>query len=190
MMWRSESGIRWWTSATRPATEFSTAIIASAARPSLTAAKASSHWVQGKVAICGKTRRQARSEEAPKVPWNAILCSGIGLMRLSEKVACTLEIGRCVDLHPEPVGLDQADRDAHTALERAQLLEVFALFEHAAWEPDKALEGLPPIGVEPDMLVMRSCSPWYHCLAEIERAGRSGRVGKAGNDLVDAGIRE
>ena len=27
-----------------------------------TAAKASSNWVQGKVAICGKTRRQARSE--------------------------------------------------------------------------------------------------------------------------------
>jgi hypothetical protein len=54
-------------------------------------------------------------------------------------VACALEIGRCIDLHPEPAGLDQADRDMHSGLERAQLLEMFALFEHAARQPDKAL---------------------------------------------------
>jgi hypothetical protein len=83
------------------------------------------------------------------VPWNAIVCSiidlsglglsGIGLVRLSEQMARALEIGRCVDLHSEPVGLDQADRDMHSGLERAQLLEMFALFEHAARQPDKAL---------------------------------------------------
>src|SRR5215471_10111984 len=190
MMCRSESGIRWWTSATRPATEFSTAIIASAARPSLTAANASSNWVQGKVVISGKTRRQARSEYAPKVPWNAIVCCVIRLMHLPEQFAGANEIGRSVDLHPEPGGLDQADRDVHPGFERAQLLETLALFEHAPGQTDKALERLASIGVEPDMLVVRSFSPRHYRLAEIERACGLARVNKSSNHLVDAGIRE
>src|SRR5215469_4913393 len=73
MIWRPESGIRWWMSATRPATEFSTGIIASRARPPRTAAKASSNCAQGNVVISGKTRRQARSEYAPGAPWNEIV---------------------------------------------------------------------------------------------------------------------
>src|SRR6516162_7135387 len=77
-----------------------------------------------------------------------------------------------------------------TVLERAQLLEALALLEHAARQPDKAVEGLAPIGVEADMLVMRSLAPGYHRLAEIERAGRPSRVDKPGDDLVDAGIGE
>src|SRR5262249_4422681 len=113
-----------------------------------------------------------------------------GLMNLAEKLARALEIGRGVDLHAEPAGLDQADRDAHSGFERAQLLEAFALFEHAPWQSDKALQRLAPIGIKPDVLVMRPISPWHHRLAEIERARRLARVGKAGNHLVDAGIGE
>ena len=44
------------------ATEFSIGIIAKAARPSRTAAKASSKAAQGRVDMAGNTRRQARSE--------------------------------------------------------------------------------------------------------------------------------
>ena len=46
-MCRGEVGIRWWMSATRPAREFSMGIIARCARPSVTAAKASSKVGQG-----------------------------------------------------------------------------------------------------------------------------------------------
>ena len=41
-MCRPDVGIKWWMSATRPATELSIGIIASAARPVRTAANASS----------------------------------------------------------------------------------------------------------------------------------------------------
>ncbi len=46
-MCSGEVGIRWWMSATRPASEFSMGIIARCARPSVTAAKASSKVGQG-----------------------------------------------------------------------------------------------------------------------------------------------
>src|SRR6516225_12207822 len=114
----------------------------------------------------------------------------MGLSLMSKQFAGACEVGRGVDLNAEPRGRDQADRNAHTRFERAQLLEVLALFEHAARQLDKALEGLAAIGVEADMLVMRPFTPGHHRLAEIKRAGRSGWVGKAGDDLVDAGTRE
>src|ERR1700752_3894915 len=100
-------------------------------------------------------------------------------MRLLEKLTSALEISRRVDLHPDTVDLDQADRDAHSCFEGAQLLETLALFEHAAGQPHKPLERSTPVGVDPDMLVMRSGTPRHDSLAEIERAGRAGRVGKA-----------
>ena len=40
------------------------------------------------------------------------------------------------------------------------------------------------------MLVMRPVAPGHDRLGEIERAGRPRRVGKAGDDLVDAGVVE
>src|SRR6516225_10471865 len=112
------------------------------------------------------------------------------VLLLSEEVAGAGEVGRGVDLHPEPGGGDQADRNTHSGFERAQLLEPFALFEHAARQPDKAFEGLAAIGVEPDMLVMRPIAPGYRRFAEVQRAGWPGRVDKTGNDLVDAGVGE
>src|SRR6266436_3942606 len=102
------------------------------------------------------------------------------LMSLSQQLASAFEIGRGVDLHPEAVGLDQADGDVHARLERAQLLEMLALFEHAPRQSDEAFESLAPIGVEPDMFVMRPGTPGHNRLAEIERARRPGRIGKAG----------
>src|SRR5438128_1161219 len=114
-----------------------------------------------------------------------MVCSGMAVLRGSEKLARTFEISRGVDLDAEPASLNQADRDPHACLERAQLLEAFALFEHAARQRDEPLERLSPIGIEPDMLVMRTFAPRDDRLAEIERARRSGRVCKGGDDLVD-----
>src|SRR5215470_2476489 len=109
-------------------------------------------------------------------------------MRLLEQFAGTCEIGRVVDLYTEPTGFYQADRDVHPGFERAQLLEMLALFKNAPRQSDKALEGLASIGVEPDMLVVRPIAPRHHRLAEIERASGSGRVDKSSNHLVDASI--
>ena len=46
-----DSGIRWWMSATRPATEFSIGIMASPHSPPATAAKASSKVAQGTASL-------------------------------------------------------------------------------------------------------------------------------------------
>src|SRR5216684_4354753 len=99
-------------------------------------------------------------------------------MYRSEQCARASEIGRGIDLHPEAVGLDQADRDAHPRLERTQLLEMLALFEHTPRQSDEPFERLAPISVEPDMLVMRTLPPRHDGFAEIERPRRPGRVGK------------
>src|SRR5215472_3695273 len=111
-------------------------------------------------------------------------------MKLSKELARSLEIGWGIDLHAEPAGLDQADRDTHSSFERAQLLKAFALFEHTSWQSDKALERFAPIGVEPDVLIVRPVSPRHYRFAEVERAGRAGLISKAGDHFVDAGIRE
>lgn len=47
MIFRPEAGKRWWTSATRPAIEFSIGIMPSWATPDLMASKASSKVLQG-----------------------------------------------------------------------------------------------------------------------------------------------
>ena len=47
MMWSPEIGIRWWMSATRPATEFSIGIMPRSASPLATALSASSKVGQG-----------------------------------------------------------------------------------------------------------------------------------------------
>src|SRR5215470_10540638 len=60
-------------SATRPATELSIGIIASAARPLRTAAKASSKVAQASGAYSGYASLQAICELAPGSPWKAIL---------------------------------------------------------------------------------------------------------------------
>src|SRR5271166_2292435 len=60
-------------SATRPATELSIGIIASAARPLRTAAKASSKVAQGSGAYSGWACLHAICELAPGSPWKAIM---------------------------------------------------------------------------------------------------------------------
>src|SRR5262249_4321228 len=95
-----------------------------------------------------------------------------------------------VDLHAEPGSLDQTYGDPHPGFERAQLLETLTLLEDAARQPDKAFERRAAIGVKPDMFVMGSLAPRHRRLAEIERSRWAGRVDKAGDDLVDAGVGE
>src|SRR5579863_3511980 len=97
------------------------------------------------------------------------------------------EIGRGVDLDPEPCRVDETDRNAHPGFEGAQLLEPLALFEDSARQCDKPVERGAAIGVEPDMLVMRPLAPRHRRLREIERAGGAPGIGKPGDHLVDAG---
>ncbi len=100
------------------------------------------------------------------------------------------EVGRRIDLNPEPRLVDQADPDAHPGFKGAQLFEPLALFEDPARQGDKTVERGAAIGVKADMLVMRPLAPRHRRLAEIERAGRTARVGKPHRDLVDAGVGE
>src|ERR1700730_11518182 len=99
----------------------------------------------------------------------------IALLHPFHESAGAREIGRGIDLHAKAGGLDQADGNSHPGFERAQLLEVLALFQHATRQPDESLERPASIGIEPDMLVMRSRPPRYDGFAEIERARRPHR---------------
>lgn len=72
MMCSPESGSRWWISATRPAIELSIGIIASSARPDVTASSASSKVVHGNCSRPGNISVQAIAELAPGSPWYAI----------------------------------------------------------------------------------------------------------------------
>jgi hypothetical protein len=56
-------------SATRPAIELSTGIMANPARPSLTASSASSNVAHGSCSRRGNTCSQAIAELAPGSPW-------------------------------------------------------------------------------------------------------------------------
>src|SRR6267378_5232725 len=106
--------------------------------------------------------------------------SAIALLHPFHEPTGACEIGRGVDLHAEAGGLDQADGDSHPGFERAQLLEMLALFEHATRQSDELLERGASISIEPDMLVMRSRPPRHDRLAEIERARWPHRIGKTG----------
>ena len=68
-MWSSDRGSSAWMSATRPAMELSMGIMARAARPSATAAKASSKVGQARASQSGYTAWQDWCEKAPGSPW-------------------------------------------------------------------------------------------------------------------------
>ena len=68
-MLSSDFGSSAWMSATRPAIELSMGIMASAARPSVTAAKASSKVGQARGSQSGYTAWQDWCEKAPGSPW-------------------------------------------------------------------------------------------------------------------------
>ena len=129
------------------------------------------------------------SRRALKGDRPAPVLGSIGLTH-SDHLPSAGEIGRRIDLHADLRLVDQADPDAHPGFERAQLFEPLALFENAARQGHKAVERGAAIGVEADMLVMRSVAPRHRRLAEIERARRTGPVGEPGRDLVDAGVGE
>ena len=85
MMERGEVGSRWWMSATLPAIEFSTGIMASSASPLAAAWNTSSKVAQGIGSSSGWVSRQAMWELAPSSPWKAIffiapLCIGARAM--------------------------------------------------------------------------------------------------------------
>ena len=115
---------------------------------------------------------------------------GAGSTPRLHEFAGAREISRRVDLHSEPAGIDEADRDPHSRLERTKLLEAFSLLEHAPRQPDKAIKRRPAIGVEPDMLVVLPRPPRDDRLAEVEGTRRPTRIGKPNSHLVNARVIE
>ena len=68
MIFRPEDGSRWWTSATRPAIEFSTGIMPSWQSPCFTASNASSNEAWGTGSMFGNAATQASWLLAPSSP--------------------------------------------------------------------------------------------------------------------------
>ena len=177
MMCRPEVGIRWWMSATRPATEFSIGIMPSAAEPSFTAASASSKVGAGSALNSGKASWQAICELAPGSPWNTIVFWDItrlvGWIRHPAAGAGAGEVGRHVDA--ERHGVDEGDVDAHPGLQGAELLQPLAPLQRRGRKGNEAGERRPPVGVEPDMVIERPRPGGRGGAGEIERAQPAGR---------------
>ena len=68
-------------------------------------------------------------------------------------VARPLQVLRRVDAERHAV--DDGDVDAHAGFERAQLLELLALFERRGRQADEARERRAAIGVKPDVMIER-----------------------------------
>ena len=88
--------------------------------------------------------------------------------------AGALEIGRSIDTERNRV--NERGVDAHARLERAQLLQPLALLERRRRQGDEACQRRAPIGVNADMMVMRSVARRHGQAAEVERAADRGRA--------------
>ena len=65
-----------------------------------------------------------------------------------------LEVGRSIDTERDSV--NETDMDAHAGFERAQLLELLAELERRWRQRHEALQRLPAIGVDADMVIERT----------------------------------
>src|SRR5580704_4415971 len=92
---------------------------------------------------------------------------GMGLMAGRQDLARAGEIGRSIDTERKRV--NERHVDPHSGLERAQLLEALPPLERTLRQRDVALERLAPVGVEPDVMVVRPLAPGHDGAAEIER---------------------
>src|SRR5215831_14615296 len=89
-----------------------------------------------------------------------------------QDLAGAREVGRSIDTERKRV--NERHVDPHARLERAQLLETLAPLERRA-----------PIGVEPDVVVVRPLAPGHHGAAEIERARDALARRESDRDLRD-----
>src|SRR5581483_6667762 len=193
-------------SATRPATEFSIGIMASLASPDFTAASASSKVLQGSASMSGKASRAARCELAPGSPWKAILFTfdliiGVRLVELvmpantghdwksgwpGKNFTRPFEVGGSIDTEGD--GVNETDMNAHAGFERAELLEFLPLFERRWRQRDEALQRLPAVGIDADMVEERALAVGRGGAGEIERAQRHSSLERGAHDLNHVGV--
>src|SRR5664279_3920745 len=116
-------------------------------------------------------------EFAPGSPWNAIFMDFVVVFVMApcisrsgfcQYLAGGFEVGRRIDAARH--GVDDSDVDPHAGLDRPELLELLAQFQHGGRQPDVTLQGLPAIGVEADMMIARSVAPWRRGAGEVKRA--------------------
>src|SRR5712675_2746321 len=150
-------------SATRPATEFSIGIMPRSASPELIAASASSKVGQGSGSASGQAATMAIWEFAPGSPWNAIFFGLVVVLIMAPCISRSgfcqyltrgFEISRRIDA--ERHRIHDCGVDPHSGFQRPELFELLALFQNGRRQLDEALQRLPPIGVEPDVMVARA----------------------------------
>ena len=126
-------------SATRPAIEFSIGIMASAASPSLTAAKASSKVGQGSgcQSGIGLLAGDVGVRAGLALEGDDVLRSWLVLRREDRARARSRSSGVST---PSGTSSTTTDVDAHAGLERAQLLQPLALLERRRRQRDEARE--------------------------------------------------
>ena len=174
-------------SATRPAIEFSIGIMPSSARPSCSAAKASSNVAQGSGSMvgiildAGDVRIRAR---LALIGDRLAVCAHRSFLRRQHFAGALQILGR-VDAERRDV--DQRDVDPHARLERAQLLQLLALLERRGRQRDEARERRAAIGVEADMMQQRALAPRRRRAGKIERAQPAG-ADRRPDRLDDVGI--
>src|SRR5215467_8313371 len=147
-------GIRWWISATRPATEFSIGIMPRTASRLATALSASS---KGEPVPCPPDRPPGRrcASSLPALPgtrfsivWSARSWASFyeaKWSRLGQHDAGRFEVVRGV--HPERDRTHEGDVDSHAGFEPAQLLELFAPLQRRYGQADEPFKRRPPICV-------------------------------------------
>src|SRR5260370_12862444 len=101
----------------------------------------------------------ARWEFAPCSPWNAIFMVLVMAPCISRSGFCQyapggFEVGRRIDA--ERHRIHDGSVDPHSGFQRPELFELLALFQNGLGQLDEALQRLPPIGVEPDVMVARA----------------------------------
>src|SRR5512143_654228 len=73
-----------------------------------------------------------------------------------EQLARFFQILWCVDA--ERHALYHHHIDTHAGVERAQLLQFLALLISRGWQFDETLQCCATIGIEPDMMIVRTCA--------------------------------
>ncbi len=80
--------------------------------------------------------------------------NGQKFLRRFKNFARPCKVGGSIDTERNRV--NEADMDAHARLERPELFELLPHLQGRRRKADEALQRLPSIGVEPDMMVERS----------------------------------
>src|ERR1700693_4927032 len=98
-------------------------------------------------------------EFAPGSPWNAlfmyfVMAPCISRSGFCQYLASGFEVGRRIDA--ERHRIHDGGVDPHSGFQRPELFELLALFQNGGRQLHDAPHPLPPIGIEPDVMVARA----------------------------------